>query len=131
MPFHIENRYSPAASSNNSINPIARFDTPPEIIVWEKIKTFFCSAHESEVQEYIKNICYPPAGTTREEVVNRFVELRTLTYSGYREYIQFGRHGENHFCILGADSEYVSNVGLLSSFKRLRAHLAGIQQPFR
>ncbi|TMV42287.1 E3 ubiquitin--protein ligase [Salmonella enterica subsp. enterica serovar Kentucky] len=80
--------------------------------LWEKIKEFFCSTHQTEAQECIWTICHPSVGTTREDVVSRFEQLRTLAYAGYEESIHSGRHGESHFCILDANSQEILSVTL-------------------
>ncbi|EBS5964733.1 SPI-2 type III secretion system effector E3 ubiquitin transferase SspH2, partial [Salmonella enterica subsp. enterica serovar Newport] len=56
--------------------------------------------------------CHPPAGTTREDVINRFELLRTLAYAGWEESIHSGQHGENYFCILDEDSQEILSVTL-------------------
>ncbi|ECH7345426.1 type III secretion system effector E3 ubiquitin transferase SspH2, partial [Salmonella enterica] len=91
---------------------IAWSDTPPEMSSWEKMKEFFCSTHQTEALECIWAICHPPAGTTREDVVNRFELLRTLAYAGWEESIHSGQHGENYFCILDEDSQEILSVTL-------------------
>ncbi|EAV5213317.1 SPI-2 type III secretion system effector E3 ubiquitin transferase SspH2, partial [Salmonella enterica subsp. enterica] len=60
----------------------------------------------------IWTICHPPAGTTREDVINRFELLRTLAYAGWEESIHSGQHGENYFCILDEDSQEILSVTL-------------------
>ncbi|HHD8943243.1 TPA: SPI-2 type III secretion system effector E3 ubiquitin transferase SspH2, partial [Salmonella enterica] len=55
---------------------------------------------------------HPPAGTTREDVINRFELLRTLAYAGWEESIHSGQHGENYFCILDEDSQEILSVTL-------------------
>ncbi|EIB4537237.1 type III secretion system effector E3 ubiquitin transferase SspH2, partial [Salmonella enterica] len=75
-------------------------------------KEFFCSTHQTEALECIWAICHPPAGTTREDVVNRFELLRTLAYAGWEESIHSGQHGENYFCILDEDSQEILSVTL-------------------
>ncbi|EFQ8720803.1 type III secretion system effector E3 ubiquitin transferase SspH2, partial [Salmonella enterica] len=72
----------------------------------------FCSTHQTEALECIWAICHPPAGTTREDVVNRFELLRTLAYAGWEESIHSGQHGENYFCILDEDSQEILSVTL-------------------
>ncbi|EAW4499702.1 SPI-2 type III secretion system effector E3 ubiquitin transferase SspH2, partial [Salmonella enterica subsp. enterica serovar 4,[5],12:i:-] len=52
------------------------------------------------------------AGTTREDVINRFELLRTLAYAGWEESIHSGQHGENYFCILDEDSQEILSVTL-------------------
>lgn len=79
---------------------------------WEKMKEFFCSTHQTEALECIWTICHPPAGTTREDVINRFELLRTLAYAGWEESIHSGQHGENYFCILDEDSQEILSVTL-------------------
>ncbi|EEA8752134.1 SPI-2 type III secretion system effector E3 ubiquitin transferase SspH2, partial [Salmonella enterica subsp. enterica] len=79
---------------------------------WEKMKEFFCSTHQAEALECIWTICHPPAGTTREDVINRFELLRTLAYAGWEESIHSGQHGENYFCILDEDSQEILSVTL-------------------
>ncbi|EHM7146189.1 E3 ubiquitin--protein ligase, partial [Salmonella enterica] len=91
---------------------IAWSDTPPEMSSWEKCKEFFCSTHQTEALECIRTICHPPAGTTREDVVSRFEQLRTLAYAGCEENIHSGLHGENHFCILDEDNQEILSVTL-------------------
>ncbi|WP_078055220.1 SPI-2 type III secretion system effector E3 ubiquitin transferase SspH2 [Salmonella enterica] len=91
---------------------IAWSDTPPEMSSWEKMKEFFCSTHQTEALECIWTICHPPAGTTREDVINRFELLRTLAYAGWEESIHSGQHGENYFCILDEDSQEILSVTL-------------------
>ncbi|EDL1875987.1 SPI-2 type III secretion system effector E3 ubiquitin transferase SspH2, partial [Salmonella enterica subsp. enterica serovar Typhimurium] len=91
---------------------IAWSDTPPEMSSWEKMKEFFCSTHQAEALECIWTICHPPAGTTREDVINRFELLRTLAYAGWEESIHSGQHGENYFCILDEDSQEILSVTL-------------------
>ncbi|EAT6661722.1 SPI-2 type III secretion system effector E3 ubiquitin transferase SspH2, partial [Salmonella enterica] len=91
---------------------IAWSDTPPEMSSWEKMKEFFCSTHQTEALECIWAICHPPAGTTREDVINRFELLRTLAYAGWEESIHSGQHGENYFCILDEDSQEILSVTL-------------------
>ncbi|HGB5457689.1 TPA: SPI-2 type III secretion system effector E3 ubiquitin transferase SspH2, partial [Salmonella enterica subsp. enterica serovar Weltevreden] len=86
--------------------------TPPEMSSWEKMKEFFCSTHQTEALECIWAICHPPAGTTREDVINRFELLRTLAYAGWEESIHSGQHGENYFCILDEDSQEILSVTL-------------------
>lgn len=112
MPFQVGNGCLPAAISNSRINQIARSDTPPEMSVWGKIKAFFCSTNKPEALELIRQICHPPAGTTREDVTGRFEQLRTLAYGGFEENVQSGRHGENHFCILDENSREMLSVTL-------------------
>ncbi|EBY0867077.1 SPI-2 type III secretion system effector E3 ubiquitin transferase SspH2, partial [Salmonella enterica subsp. enterica serovar Typhimurium] len=85
---------------------------PPEMSSWEKMKEFFCSTHQAEALECIWTICHPPAGTTREDVINRFELLRTLAYAGWEESIHSGQHGENYFCILDEDSQEILSVTL-------------------
>ncbi|ECD1883659.1 SPI-2 type III secretion system effector E3 ubiquitin transferase SspH2, partial [Salmonella enterica subsp. enterica serovar Litchfield] len=62
--------------------------------------------------ECIWAICHPPAGTTREDMINRFELLRTLAYAGWEESIHSGQHGENYFCILDEDSQEILSVTL-------------------
>ncbi|EDS6714619.1 SPI-2 type III secretion system effector E3 ubiquitin transferase SspH2, partial [Salmonella enterica subsp. enterica] len=102
----------PATISNRRIYRIAWSDTPPEMSSWEKMKEFFCSTHQTEALECIWTICHPPAGTTREDVINRFELLRTLAYAGWEESIHSGQHGENYFCILDEDSQEILSVTL-------------------
>ncbi|EGI0337829.1 SPI-2 type III secretion system effector E3 ubiquitin transferase SspH2, partial [Salmonella enterica] len=102
----------PATISNRCIYRIAWSDTPPEMSSWEKMKEFFCSTHQTEALECIWAICHPPAGTTREDVINRFELLRTLAYAGWEESIHSGQHGENYFCILDEDSQEILSVTL-------------------
>ncbi|EOV2352347.1 SPI-2 type III secretion system effector E3 ubiquitin transferase SspH2, partial [Salmonella enterica subsp. enterica serovar Newport] len=66
----------------------------------------------TEALECIWTICHPPAGTTREDVINRFELLRTLAYAGWEESIHSGQHGENYFCILDEDSQEILSVTL-------------------
>ncbi|EBV5446318.1 SPI-2 type III secretion system effector E3 ubiquitin transferase SspH2, partial [Salmonella enterica subsp. enterica serovar Weltevreden] len=68
--------------------------------------------HQTEALECIWAICHPPAGTTREDVINRFELLRTLAYAGWEESIHSGQHGENYFCILDEDSQEILSVTL-------------------
>ncbi|EBV2389105.1 E3 ubiquitin--protein ligase [Salmonella enterica subsp. enterica serovar Mississippi] len=112
MPFHVGGGCLPATISNHRIYLIALFNTQPEMSSWEKMKEFFCSTHQTEALECIWMICHPPAGTTREDVVSRFEQLRMLAYAGYEESIHSGRHGESHFCILDADSQEILSVTL-------------------
>ncbi|EJY8718328.1 SPI-2 type III secretion system effector E3 ubiquitin transferase SspH2 [Salmonella enterica] len=112
MPFHIGSGCLPATISNRRIYRIAWSDTPPEMSSWEKMKEFFCSMHQTEALECIWTICHPPAGTTREDVINRFELLRTLAYAGWEESIHSGQHGENYFCILDEDSQEILSVTL-------------------
>ncbi|WP_079952086.1 SPI-2 type III secretion system effector E3 ubiquitin transferase SspH2 [Salmonella enterica] len=112
MPFHIGSGCLPATISNRCIDRIAWSDTPPEMSSWEKMKEFFCSTHQTEALECIWAICHPPAGTTREDVINRFELLRTLAYAGWEESIHSGQHGENYFCILDEDSQEILSVTL-------------------
>ncbi|EEP0424357.1 SPI-2 type III secretion system effector E3 ubiquitin transferase SspH2 [Salmonella enterica] len=112
MPFHIGSGCLPATISNRRIYRIAWSDTPPEMSSWEKMKEFFCSTHQTEALECIWTICHPPAGTTREDVINRFELLRTLAYAGCEESIHSGQHGENYFCILDEDSQEILSVTL-------------------
>ncbi|EBA3334142.1 SPI-2 type III secretion system effector E3 ubiquitin transferase SspH2, partial [Salmonella enterica] len=102
----------PATISNRRIYRIAWSDTPPEMSSWEKMKEFFCSTHQTEALECIWAICHPPAGTTREDMINRFELLRTLAYAGWEESIHSGQHGENYFCILDEDSQEILSVTL-------------------
>ncbi|ECD8919811.1 SPI-2 type III secretion system effector E3 ubiquitin transferase SspH2, partial [Salmonella enterica] len=110
--FHIGSGCLPATISNRCIYRIAWSDTPPEMSSWEKMKEFFCSTHQTEALECIWAICHPPAGTTREDVINRFELLRTLAYAGWEESIHSGQHGENYFCILDEDSQEILSVTL-------------------
>ncbi|HBL4475194.1 TPA: SPI-2 type III secretion system effector E3 ubiquitin transferase SspH2 [Salmonella enterica] len=112
MPFHIGSGCLPATISNRRIYRIAWSDTPPEMSSWEKMKEFFCSTHQTEALECIWTICHPPAGTTREDVINRFELLRTLAYAGWEESIHSGQHGENYFCILDEGSQEILSVTL-------------------
>ncbi|EEI6316778.1 SPI-2 type III secretion system effector E3 ubiquitin transferase SspH2 [Salmonella enterica] len=112
MPFHIGSGCLSATISNRCIYRIAWSDTPPEMSSWEKMKEFFCSTHQTEALECIWAICHPPAGTTREDVINRFELLRTLAYAGWEESIHSGQHGENYFCILDEDSQEILSVTL-------------------
>ncbi|ENE2777012.1 E3 ubiquitin--protein ligase [Salmonella enterica] len=112
MPFHVGRGCLPATISNLRINRIAQSATPPEMSLWEKIKEFFCSTHQTEALECIWMICHPPVGTTREDVVSRFEQLRMLAYTGCEESIQSSRYGESNFCILDADSREILSVTL-------------------
>ncbi|EHS2036105.1 E3 ubiquitin--protein ligase [Salmonella enterica] len=112
MPFHVGRGCLPATISNLRINRIAQSATPPEMSLWEKIKEFFCSTHQTEALECIWMICHPPVGTTREDVVSRFEQLRMLAYTGCEESIQSSRYGESNFCILDADSQEILSVTL-------------------
>ncbi|MFK68997.1 E3 ubiquitin--protein ligase [Salmonella enterica] len=112
MPFYVGSGCRPATISNHRIYLIARSDTPPEMSSWEKSKAFFCSTHQTEALECIRTICHPPAGTTREDVVSRFGQLRTLAYAGCEENIHSGLHGENHYCILDEDNQEILSVTL-------------------
>ncbi|EJY2236775.1 type III secretion system effector E3 ubiquitin transferase SspH2 [Salmonella enterica] len=112
MPFHVGSGCLPATISNHRIYLIALFNTQPEMSSWEKMKEFFCSTHQTEALECIWTICHPPAGTTREAVVSRFEQLRTLAYAGCEESIQSGRHGEGQFCILDAGNQEILSVTL-------------------
>ncbi|ECJ8090106.1 SPI-2 type III secretion system effector E3 ubiquitin transferase SspH2, partial [Salmonella enterica] len=67
---------------------------------------------QTEALECIWAICHPPAGTTREDMINRFELLRTLAYAGWEESIHSGQHGENYFCILDEDSQEILSVTL-------------------
>nr|EDQ2962342.1 E3 ubiquitin--protein ligase [Salmonella enterica subsp. arizonae] len=75
-------------------------------------KAFFCSTHQTEALECIRTICHPPAGTTREDVVSRFEQLRMLAYAGCEENIHSGLHGENHYCIMDEDNQEILSVTL-------------------
>lgn len=112
MPFHVGSGCLPGTISNRRIHRIALSDTPPEMSSWEKSKEFFCSTHQTEALECIRKICHPPAGTTWEDVVSRFEQLRTLAYAGCEENIQSGQHGESHFCILDTDSQEILSATL-------------------
>ncbi|EBX8266216.1 hypothetical protein DTG63_08165 [Salmonella enterica subsp. enterica serovar Senftenberg] len=112
MPLHVGSGCLPATITNLRINCIAQSATPPEMSLWEKIKEFFCLTHQTEAQECIWTICHPSVGTTREDVVSRFEQLRMLAYAGYEESIHSGRHGESHFCILDADNQEILSVTL-------------------
>ncbi|EGB6345879.1 E3 ubiquitin--protein ligase [Salmonella enterica] len=112
MPFYVGSGCRPATISNRRIYRIAWSDTPPEMSSWEKCKEFFCSTHQTEALECIRTICHPPAGTTREDVVSRFGQLRTLAYAGCEENIHSGLHGENHYCILDEDNQEILSVTL-------------------
>ncbi|EDU9622883.1 type III secretion system effector E3 ubiquitin transferase SspH2 [Salmonella enterica subsp. enterica] len=112
MPLHVGRGCLPATITNLRINCIAQSATPPEMSLWEKIKEFFCSTHQTEAQECIWTICHPSVGTTREDVVSRFEQLRMLVYAGYEESIHSGRHGESQFCILDADNQEILSVTL-------------------
>ncbi|ENF6423357.1 E3 ubiquitin--protein ligase [Salmonella enterica] len=112
MPFYVGSGCRPATISNRRIYRIAWSDTPPEMSSWEKCKEFFCSTHQTEALECIRTICHPPAGTTREDVVSRFEQLRTLAYAGCEENIHSGLHGENHFCIMDEDNQEILSVTL-------------------
>ncbi|EBZ5859920.1 E3 ubiquitin--protein ligase [Salmonella enterica subsp. enterica serovar Amersfoort] len=112
MPLHVGSGCLPATITNLRINCIAQSATPPEMSLWEKIKEFFCSTHQTEALKCIWTICHPSVGTTREDVVSRFEQLRMLAYAGYEESIHSGRHGESHFCILDADNQEILSVTL-------------------
>ncbi|EDD0972435.1 type III secretion system effector E3 ubiquitin transferase SspH2 [Salmonella enterica subsp. enterica] len=112
MPLHVGSGCLPATITNLRINCIAQSATPPEMSLWEKIKEFFCSTHQTEALECIWTICHPSVGTTREDVVSRFEQLRMLAYAGYEESIHSGRHGESHFCLLDADNQEILSVTL-------------------
>ncbi|EAP9889253.1 E3 ubiquitin--protein ligase [Salmonella enterica] len=112
MPFYVGSGCRPATISNRRIYRIAWSDTPPEMSSWEKCKEFFCSTHQTAALECIRTICHPPAGTTREDVVSRFEQLRTLAYAGCEENIHSGLHGENHFCIMDEDNQEILSVTL-------------------
>ncbi|EAQ5908992.1 type III secretion system effector E3 ubiquitin transferase SspH2 [Salmonella enterica] len=112
MPLHVGSGCLPATITNLRISCIAQSATPPEMSLWEKIKEFFCSTHQTEALECIWTICHPSVGTTREDVVSRFEQLRMFAYAGYEESIHSGRHGESHFCILDADNQEILSVTL-------------------
>ncbi|HHZ8503216.1 TPA: NEL-type E3 ubiquitin ligase domain-containing protein [Morganella morganii] len=110
MPFQIGNEHFPVVVSGNDINTATCSDTPPEMSIWEKIKPFFCSANKPEVLALIRQICHPPDGTEWKMVTEKFERLKTLTYSGFKENVQFGRDGENHACILDENGDEMLSV---------------------
>ncbi|HGY2264806.1 hypothetical protein [Morganella morganii] len=110
MSLQIGNRFFSAEISNSQINAIARFDTPPEVSLWEKIKAFFCSANKPEALTLIRQICHPPNGTTWETATKKFEQLKTLAHDGFKERIQVGRDGENHACILDENGDEMLSV---------------------
>lgn len=112
MPFNISALQDSHTISNSQISPLSATDTSPEMSLWNQVRTFFDSTQESDALACVRNICHPPASTTREAVVNRFEQLRTFTYPGYKENIQSARHGENHFCILGENGQEILSVRL-------------------
>ncbi|WP_447515999.1 NEL-type E3 ubiquitin ligase domain-containing protein [Edwardsiella ictaluri] len=112
MPLYVGTGCFLATISNNHTNHISSADTPLEIDIHEKIQVFFCSTDQSEVLNCLREICYPPAETTREAVADRFEQLRTLAYPGYRENIRTDRDGENHFGILGEGGQEIVSVTL-------------------
>lgn len=110
MPFSIRTGCFPATGSDKHINHIAHTDTPPEMRAWERIQAFFDNAQQSEALACIRTIYHPPTGTTREDVSNRFEQLRRLAHSGYQENIQSGRYENNHFCILDTNSHEMLSI---------------------
>ncbi|EMJ9774060.1 E3 ubiquitin--protein ligase [Morganella morganii] len=110
MPFQIGNERFPVVVSGNDINTATCSDTPTEMSIWEKIKPFFCSANKPEVLALIRQICHPPDGTEWKMVTEKFERLKTLTYSGFKENVQFGRDGENHACILDENGDEMLSV---------------------
>lgn len=112
MPFHVSALQGSSTINNGHINSLSSADTSPEMCLWEQAKTFFDPIQESHALACIRTICRPPAGTTQEALINQFEQLRALAYPGYRENIQSGRHGENHFCILGENGQQILSVTL-------------------
>ena len=112
MPFNVRNGNSSTTISDSSIDHLARPDTPHDISVWEKIKSFFSCKYKPEALECIRTMCHPPAGTTREDVADRFEQLRRFAHTGFAENIQSGRHGENNFSILDENSHEMLSVNL-------------------
>ncbi len=110
MPFQIGSKCFPAEISSCRINTIARSDTPPEVSLWEKIKAFFCLTNKPEALALIRQICHSPDGTTWETVTEKFKQLKTLTYGGFKESVQVGRNGENHACILDENGDEMLSV---------------------
>lgn len=110
MIFQVSNGSFPAAISNNHIHRIAHPGIPSEMGAWEKIEDFFCETNKPEALECIQRIYHPPGRTIWEDVVSRFERLRALAYAGRRGNIQFGRHGEGHFCILDSGSREILSV---------------------
>lgn len=111
MPFNVSPGYSPLPTiSDNTVNSTPLTQAPPEMKVWEKIKPFFHPAQQTEASECVRTICHPPQGTTREDILNAFDQLRTKAYPGYQENIQSGRYGNSYFCILGASHHEVLSV---------------------
>lgn len=109
MPLKIGSNCFPAEISSR-INTIARSDTPPEVSLWEKIKAFFCFTNKPEAQALMRQICHSPDGTTWETVTEKFKQLKTLTYGGFKESVQVGRNGENHACILDENGDEMLSV---------------------
>ena len=110
MPLPVDSRnFFPAVTASHT-SPADSSDTSPEMHVWENIEAFFCSEHQHQAHECVRKICHPPAGMTREDVASRFELLRMLAFSGYVENFQSGRYGDNHFCILDADSGEILSV---------------------
>ncbi|ARD38025.1 hypothetical protein F8538_05700 [Edwardsiella ictaluri] len=110
MPLYIGTGCFPATISNNNTTHTSNANTPLEINIHEKIQAFFCSTHQSEVLNCLREICYPPAGTTREAIAGRFEQLRALASPGYRENIRTDRDGENRFCIRDKDGREILSV---------------------
>ncbi|ARD39744.1 hypothetical protein F8538_16510 [Edwardsiella ictaluri] len=110
MPLYVGAGYFPATISNNRINRIACSDTPPEMNIQENIQQFFCSTHKSEALSCIWEICHPSAGTTREDVKDKFEQLKRLAYPGFGDNIKSGHDEESRFCILDEGGREILSV---------------------
>lgn len=110
MPFKINTGHLLSTISGNHIHPGSHTAIPPEMKVWEKMRGFFSYTEQSEALECIRTIYNPSPGTPREDIFNRFEQLRRLVHPGYQENIQLGRYGNNHACILDASSHAILAV---------------------
>ena len=110
MSFYIGSGYFPACISNDNVIDILDSDIPPEMSLWEQIKDFFCRTHKGEVLECLYQLCHPPAGTTADDVQERFERLNKLAYPGYENNIKIRPHGLSHFCITDKKGNEVLSV---------------------
>lgn len=102
--------------SSEKIRSIFHSDTPPEMSLWEKIKEFFFSTHQTEVQDYIYRLTHPFDEPDRADVIAMFNRLKEIVHPGYVDRIRTNQYGLMHFSIMDNDGDELLVVSFMDGY---------------
>jgi len=85
MLFNVGNGLLTAHISHERLHDIQTNKSPPEMVLWEKIKDFFFSTHQKTALEYIHKLYHHADYNLSEQDIREvFINLRDLASLGFK-----------------------------------------------